>query len=159
MNPCGHCPSYERAISMIGLRHIRPTLLAAGFCAATSLASAQSEMGVFALSLHEQLDNSNQPELDFGLTNSQINDQLGTSIIFLLDAGPQTRDDGLRGLSAMGSGTTAQRGRSQQGLHSFSEFMPKEDTLNIVPLPSAALAGFGLLAGVAGVRYIRKIKN
>ena len=36
---------------------------------------------------------------------------------------------------------------------------PKTDTLTIVPLPPAAFAGLGLLAGVAGIRAFRRMSR
>lgn len=36
-----------------------------------------------------------------------------------------------------------------------TRFSPKPDSVNVVPLPPAALAGMGMLAGIAGVRYMR----
>ena len=36
--------------------------------------------------------------------------------------------------------------------------IPKGDSLNIVPLPPTALGGLALLAGLAGVRYLRRSK-
>jgi hypothetical protein len=47
--------------------------------------------------------------------------------------------------------------RGQVGVFGL-DAIPKEDSLNIVPLPPAALGGLGLLAGLAGVRYLRRNK-
>ncbi len=39
-----------------------------------------------------------------------------------------------------------------------TRFTAKEDNLNVVPLPPAAFAGLGMLAGIAGIRYLRNRK-
>ncbi len=39
-----------------------------------------------------------------------------------------------------------------------TRFTTKEDNLNVVPLPPAAFAGLGMLAGIAGTRYLRNRK-
>ncbi len=39
-----------------------------------------------------------------------------------------------------------------------TRFTTKEDGLNVVPLPPAALVGFGMLVGIAGVRHLRNRK-
>ena len=39
-----------------------------------------------------------------------------------------------------------------------TRFTPKEDNLNVVPLPPAAFVGLGMLAGIAGVRNWRNRK-
>jgi len=45
--------------------------------------------------------------------------------------------------------------RGQVGVFGL-DAIPNEDSLNIVPLPPAALGGLGLLVGLAGVRYLRR---
>ncbi len=53
---------------------------------------------------------------------------------------------------------------TSSGIHSgvanmnSTRFTTKEDGLNVVPLPPAALVGFGMLIGIAGVRHLRNRK-
>ncbi len=48
--------------------------------------------------------------------------------------------------------------QSQSANMDSTRFTPKEDGLNVVPLPPAALAGLGMLVGIAGARYLRRQK-
>lgn len=140
---------------------IRSLLTATGFSAIASLASAQSGLNAFALSLSDLPVPSVQTDSMFAFAELPI--ESGTSIdldhpVFSLNDSDNQSRDSLRGLRAMGAGNSGQMGFTQHGLQPMHEYMPKEDPLTVVPLPSAAIAGFGLLVGFAGVRVLRKAK-
>ncbi len=144
---------------MSGHSMTRNLLIAAGLCAACSITTAQSNgLGAFAMSMHEHMIAASQNDTGpaFSFQTTDFGGDL-SSITVLLDPGSTTQGR-FHGLNNAGSDDDM-RGGTSQGLNSFNEFTPKEDGLNVVPLPPAAFAGFGLLTGVAGVRYFRRIKR
>ena len=107
----------------------------------SSVSAAQLGKDVYV-----QVDSS-----DFGaLTNS---------ITLLLNDSNQQDRFSFEGMNGDQGNDFANRGRNQQGANASGFITPKTDNLNVVPLPPAAFAGFGLLAGVAGIRYLRKSKS
>ncbi len=144
------------------------TLTTAALLASGSVATAQSTpLGLFALSLHEQLSTAGQSvDVDAAFVTAPIETHsfqsqfggLDGSIGFMLD--PQEQPSiGLRGLANLNLGQVTNQGGMQHSAGGSNQMIPKEDGLTIVPLPSAAFAGFGLLAGAAGIRCFRKIKS
>lgn len=144
---------------MSGFSTFRPLITTAGFCALAAVAGAQSSaMHDFAISLHEQLGAPAEHQADLGFVSIRFDEQTAASLGAFLNADTQS-PAGQTGFAAMNNGHIGQSRHTQQGLHSFDSFMPKEDGLTVVPLPPAAFAGFGLLAAFAGIRYARKNKN
>lgn len=154
-------PDLYELLDMMSLQSSRfLPLIALGLGLSGSIASAQSgPLNAFALSLQDDLSYTSQPELVINETlahlDSQSAPELGRSVVRMLGGDSPSRG-GPSGLQTMES---VELGRSQQGLQTFNHTTPKEDPLTTVPLPSAALAGFGLIAGIAGVRLLRNTKR
>lgn len=144
------------------------TQITAALLASGSVATAQSTpLGQFALSLHEQLSTAGQTvDVDAGFVSAPIETHSFHSQFVGLDGSigsmlaPQEQPSiGLRGLANLNLGQVTNQGGMQHGVGDSNQIIPKEDGLTIVPLPSAAFAGLGLLAGAAGIRCFRKIKS
>jgi len=141
---------------MSGNRSIFTTFIAVGLgCAASSVYAQNSGFGSFGMSLHNQL--SQPQQYDLGSTVQFESFEFG-SIVVLLD-NPTEQASRFSDMGSSDSDPAGQRGQSQRGIDARDSFTPKPDNLFVVPLPPAAFAGFGLLAGVAGVRCIRRIKR
>lgn len=88
------------------------------------------------------------------LSDLQAMDGIAQSFEIRVVLGDQgSRFDGFE--SAFGDGLGNQ-GRAQNIHGANAE--PKTDNFHVVPLPPAAFAGLGMLAGIAGVRYLRNRK-
>ncbi len=128
----------------------------AGVGLLSSICSAQlSHSNAFAMSIHDsmtQLESSTRG-IVIDLETTEFNAQTVSFGVLLNQTDGGIASD-LAGLE--NDFDSAQRGRLQSGIDAGRFVQPKEDNLNVVPLPSAAFAGFALLAGFAGVRFIRK---
>lgn len=118
----------------------KKTLMLLGLGSLAAIASAQSVSGGALLELQDVAG-----EGEFG------------SIAVLLN--PPADQGRFADLGFEGSDTTDVYGRNSTSVDGRQNFSPKEDDLNVVPLPPATFAGFGLLAGLAGVRYLRKSRR
>ena len=82
-----------------------------------------------------------------------------SSIVVLLNPPAEQTQGRFADFGFEGSDDYDTRGRNMTGINGRQDFTPKQDDLNVVPLPPATFAGFGLLAGLAGVRYMRKSRR
>ena len=144
-------------------KDMKTMMCLAGLCAAGSIAQADQSQSLkaFAISIQPRtqiVDSQGSENLQFSLEQLQtMSEMLGSSndgsISFLI-GNPGAGMN--QGFGPQPSDLLNNQGRSQQNFSNFDSIIPKEDNLNIVPLPTAAIAGFGLLSGLAGIRYIRR---
>lgn len=118
----------------------KKTLMLLGLGSLTTVASAQSASGGMLLELQDVAHEG----------------ELGSIVVLLNPPADQGR---FADLGFEGGDNTNVYGRSNTNINGRQNFSPKEDDLNVVPLPPATFAGFGLLAGLAGVRYMRKSRR
>ena len=145
---------------MAGQRTTFKLIVTASFSTIVAPATAQSQsMDLFAMSLHQYRAQAQQT--DFGSTMHLEYTDHGTepSSISVLLSDSSNQRGGFHTPGMSNTTTGIQRGNQQHGINARELFSPKTDELFVVPLPPAAFAGFGLLAGVAGVRYMRGIKD
>lgn len=131
--------------------------------------SSQSAFESYLLDLSDTGARASMPQLgqsDLGFSMGQSVTIPGASsiaagaessslqILFLL---PRDNSQGQGGVS---SSIHAQAGSTFGSSHNMGmdQVQSKNDPLTIIPLPSAALAGMGMLVGIAGVNYLRKRK-
>ena len=142
---------------MIGKNRIINLAAIAGVAVFSGVSSAQlNNPGVFAMSLHDSLSSieSRVQGPVFEIENSDLGGQSGSFIVLLNRSGSNS-GLGLDGLGPQDGYDNAVRGRFQSGIDASRLIEPKED-INVVPLPTGAVAGFGVLAAIAGVRLVRK---
>lgn len=136
---------------MIGKKTSISMMLLAGVGSSSMAYAQMSNPGVFVLSLQDSV-------VQAELQGVNLNSQQG-SIVQLMSNLDQREGSFFRGLETQNSEDFANRGRNLNAIDAGRFVQPKEDNLNVVPLPSAAFAGFGLLIGAAGVRQYLKSRR
>ena len=136
---------------MIGKKTSISMMLLAGVGSSSMAAAQMSNPGVFAMSLQDSLVRIDTQSVD-------LNGQQG-SIVLLMNGANQDQQSLFRDLDPQNGEDFANRGRDLNAIDAGRFVQPKEDNLNVVPLPSAAFAGFGLLIGAAGVRQYLKSRR
>lgn len=142
---------------MIASRKVRTLMALASVAAFSGVCTAQlSNPSVFAMSLHDTMSQLESVTRDSSFTfDSPINgNETGTFILLMNNE--QGNGVAFDAMDPRGGYGNANRGRGLTGIDAGRFVEPKEDNLNVVPLPGAAIAGFALLTGVAGIRLIRK---
>lgn len=142
---------------MTAIRQIKALPAIACFAAFSTVCAAQlNNPSVFAMSLHDSLSQlESQTRAITSSFESPYSDRENGTFILLLNS-DQDADVAFDAMGPQGGFDNASRGRNLNGIDAGRFIEPKEDNLTVVPLPGAAIAGFALLAGVAGVRLIRK---
>ncbi len=142
---------------MIGKNQIINLAAVAGVAVFSGVSSAQlNNPGAFAMSLNDALSGieSRIQSPVFEINNSDFNGQSGSFLVLLNQSGTNS-GLGLDGMGPQDGYDNANRGQFQSGIDASRFIEPKED-INIVPLPTGAIAGFGVLAAIAGIRFARK---
>jgi hypothetical protein len=125
----------------------------------TTVSAAQSGTQGIAFSMQNSILEQLNQDVVVQIESNEFG-SLTRSITLLLNNSTQQDRFSFDGINdAGGSNDFTNRGRNQQGANASGFVTPKTDNLNVVPLPPAALAGFGLLAGFAGIRYLRNARN
>ncbi|MDF1810513.1 MAG: hypothetical protein P1U42_12555 [Phycisphaerales bacterium] len=123
-----------------------------------SVASADIQQTGFFIDLIEQDSKTNSRFIvPMQIETADLREQM----IFVLNS-----DMGWGSIASQASGTIQLPSNSDlignqfrtQQISGLDAVTKPEDNLNIVPLPTAAIAGLGLLSGLAGVRYMRRHK-
>lgn len=128
------------------------TLMLLGLGSLATGVSAQSATGLPVASSQFELPGSYLLELQDVAVEGD-----SRSIVVLLN--PPADQGRFSDLGFQGSDTTDVYGRSNTRINDRQSHSPKEDDLNVVPLPPMTFAGFGLLAGLAGARYLRQSRR
>jgi hypothetical protein len=142
---------------MIGKNQIINLAAVAGVAVFSGVSSAQlNNPGAFAMSLNDALSGTESRVQGpvFEIKNSDFEGQTGSFLVTLNQSNSNT-GLGLDGMGSQDGYDNANRGQFQSGIDASRLIEPKED-INIVPLPTGAIAGFGVLAAIAGIRFARK---
>jgi|GEM_PF-5775394 len=171
----GRCFQYEQHYSSIGAEFKREMVRAmitkttlqrisgiavvlAALPISASVAAADVQQTGFFIDLIEQKSNTNtQFIVPVQIQSSDYREHM----VFVLntDMGWGSIASQAAGASQLPFNTDSieNQFRTQQ-FNGIDAVTKPEDNLNIVPLPTAAIAGLGLLSGLAGVRYMRRHK-
>ena len=136
-------------------KKISMLIAALSAAALSSAASAQFGNTAFTMQWIDSISQSQQtqsPIVQF--ENIEFNGQSHTFVV-LLNQDQGRSGVGFRDMPQDNTGS-ARSGRNFHDIDARGFTSPKDDNLSIVPLPPAALAGLGLLAGIAGVRDLRR---
>jgi hypothetical protein len=132
-----------------------PIAAIASIAALSSSASAQFGNGAIAM---QWINSISQPQQSQSLfvqfENFDFQGQ-SQSFVVLLNQNQDRSGFGFQDLP-IGTNDFSSRLHNPQGIDASSFVRPKDEGLNIVPLPPAAFAGVGLLAGIVGVRALRR---